>query len=200
MLRRRIPPSAAGLIAAWVVTAPVAGQAPGDPATSAPRGLLRLQAGTLNPDDPFNATLALGASAGFEWNERRALVISYVRQSENGNEGEDIAARGRGFLTVAVEWGFTFEEQRRQQYRARLGAGALFRSAGLTTAPVIEAGLTIRYTLLPRLAVVGVLGDHLAFLPRDEIVVCSGSTCQTYVAGDKYQHNFGGLVGLEWRP
>ena len=191
--------AAAGLAAALSGTAPAASQTPHDDVASGPRALLRVQAGALNADRLFDATLSIGGSLGFEWNDRRALLLSYVRQSGNGNEAEDLREDGRGFLTAGFEWGFTFEEIRRQQYRLRVGAGAVFRSYGLATAPVIEAGLAIRYLLWPRLAAVGLLEDKIAFLPPEEFVACE-PTCLTYTVEQRQQHNVGLLVGVEWRP
>lgn len=171
--------------------------------------LLRLVTGTLNPDDPFAATMALGVSAGVEWGGRKALLLRVVRQSHNRSFGFDLKKRARTFVTIDGEIARLSALPHEQQVRLRLGLGVLLRPGPNRTALVGSGGVAIRYEVLPRLSFVGQIEDAVASLPRQEFQSC-GTTyssaaggvvynCDAAVAGGVWQHNFGLLVALEWR-
>jgi hypothetical protein len=160
--------------------------------------LFRLEAGTLNPRDPFAATFTWGASLGVEWNDRRAILVRYTNQRFNGDEDADYSTDARTMVTLAGELAPTPVNRRKQQFRFRLGGGALFRPH-LKTAPVVSAGVAIRYELWPHTSLVGHIEDDAAMLPRDEIRGCIGSTCRSMIVGGAWLHNFGLIVALEFR-
>jgi hypothetical protein len=164
--------------------------------------LIRLEAGTLNPRDPFAATFTWGASLGAEWDDRRAILFRFTRQHFNGDEDADYTTDARTLVTVAGELATAAPNRRKQQLRFRLGGGALFRP-GLGTAPVLSAGVAIRYELWPHTSLVGHIEDHAAILPRKDIRGCvvtgPNATCRSVVTGGAWLHNFGLIVALEVR-
>lgn len=160
--------------------------------------LVRLEVGTLNPRDPFAATLTWGASLGVEWHERRAVFLRYTHQRFNADEDADYSTDARTLVTVAGEIASGPVNRRKQQFRFRAGGGALFRP-GLKTAPVLSAGVAIRYELWPHTSLVGHIEDDAAILPRDDIRGCVGSTCRSVIVGGAWLHNFGLIVALEFR-
>jgi hypothetical protein len=165
---------------------------------------VRLEGGMLNASDPLQVTLAYGGSVGWDLNRSNALLVRYVRQSQNRNSGEGVGGHARGFLTANWEHGFKPSQQYQRQVLIRVGVGALFRYL-LATAPVITAGLEVRYAVRRRLAFIGSLEDDMGRLPRQDFQSCSvdafgNVVCTTYRYGDLLQHNFGFLVAAEWRP
>lgn len=174
-----------------------------------PRALLfRLATGSLNPDDPFTTTFAWGASVGFEWGARKALLLRVVRQSSNRSFGFDVKERARTFITIDGEiarWPFALHEQ---QIRLRLGLGVLLRPGPDPTAFITSGGVAIRYEVVPRLSFVGQLEDDLGRLPRKDYEGCgsvisatygAGDGCESIITGGGWQHNFGLIVALEYR-
>ena len=165
--------------------------------------LFRLEAGTLNPRDPFAATFTWGASLGAEWDDRRAILFRFTRQHFNGDEDADYTTDARTLVTVAGELATAAPNRRKQQLRFRLGGGALLRP-GLGTAPVLSAGVAIRYELWPHTSLVGHIEDDAAILPRKDIRGCNTSppvtgTCRSVMVGGAWLHNFGLMVALEVR-
>jgi hypothetical protein len=162
--------------------------------------IVRLEGGMLNPDDVTQTTLAFGGDVGWQLSRRQAILIRYLRQSQNRNSGTDIK-RARGLLTLDWEYGFGRESQYHRQALVRLGGGALFRP-GLATAALVSLGLEVRYAVGARWAFVGSVEDDVGVLPLQEFQSCSplGSVCTTFSYGGKWQHNYGFLVAGEWRP
>src|SRR5712692_9533459 len=89
--------------------------------------IVRPEAGMLNPGDPLQVTLAYGGGVGWDLDRSNALLVRYVRQSQNRNSGADIGRNARGFLTANWEHVFGPSEQYHRQGLIRVGAGALFR-------------------------------------------------------------------------
>ena len=186
-----------GLTALGVLARPAGGQADGTP-------IARLEAGMLNASDPFDVTMAFGGALGWQLSRSNALLVRYVRQSQNRNSVADIGSKARGLLTANWEHAFGPSAQYHQQALIRVGVGALFRPL-LATAPLVNASLELRYTVHPHVAFVGSLEDDVGRLPRQDFQFCatdaSGNpVCQVYTSGAKVQHNFGFLVAIEWRP
>src|SRR5207245_2151179 len=145
-----------------------------------------------------------GGALGWQLSRSNALLVRYVRQSQNRNSGADIGSKARGLLTANWEHAFGPSAQYHQQALIRVGVGALFRPL-LATAPLVNASLELRYTVHPHVAFVGSLEDDVGRLPRQDFQFCatdaSGNpVCQVYTSGAKVQHNFGFLVAIEWRP
>ena len=170
--------------------------------------LLRLATGSLNPDDPFTTTFAWGVSAGVEWGARKALLLRVVRQSHNRSFGFDVKERARTIITLDGEiarWPFALHEQ---QIRLRLGLGVLLRPGPDPTAFITSGGVAIRYEVIPHLSFVGQLEDNFGHLPRRNYEGCGtvyasvgkGGTCESTITGGTWQHNFGLIVALEFRP
>lgn len=172
--------------------------------------LLRLAAGSLNPDDPFATTLALGVSAGVEWGGRRALLLRVVRQSHNRSFGFDLKRRARTLVTIDGEIARLSALLHEQQIRLRLGLGVMLRPGRDRTALLGSAGVAIRYEVRPHFSFVGQLEDDVVSLPRQEFQSCGTGfsgigggqqayICDATVGGGAWQHNFGLIVALEWR-
>jgi hypothetical protein len=166
--------------------------------------VVRLEGGMLNPSDPVQTTLAYGAAAGWQVSDRQALGVRYVRQSGGRNSGADVGRRARGFLTADWEYAFGSEKQYHRQVLVRVGAGALFRYM-LATAPILSAGLEVRYPVGRRWSFVGGIEDDVGALPRQDFQSCTvdvngNPVCTLYTYGGRWQHNYGFLVAAEWRP
>ncbi|HET9384496.1 MAG TPA: hypothetical protein VFO67_05065 [Gemmatimonadales bacterium] len=165
--------------------------------------MLELGAGSLAPDDPFQAFLSFRGSAGWILSHRDALAIDYTRQTKSRATSEDLGKYARQFLGLA--WHHSFQEAfyddetLRQQYFFKLSAGLLVRgrtptlgSADLANAPFVGAALAIRYPLSSRIAAVGEIEDDMAFIPRQ--------TVDSIRIGGELQHNFGLFILVQWRP
>ena len=81
----------------------------------------------------------------------------------------------------------------------RVGAGAVFRYL-LRTAPVVDAGLEVRYGLAPHWSLVANVEDDVAALPHEVVEVCQFGSCSQVTLEHKVEHNFGLIVAGEWRP
>ena len=167
------------------------------------RGLLELGAGSLAPDDPFQAFLSFRGSVGWILSHRNALAIDYTRQTKSRSTSEDLGKYARQFLGLV--WHHAFQDAfydsqiHRQQYFLKLGGGLLVRggtpslgSADLENAPFVGAALAIRYPLASHIAAVGEIEDDMAFIPRQ--------TINTTKIGGELQHNFGLFILVQWRP
>jgi len=188
----RRPRAGVALAAALVLAAPPVR------AQTAPRPFVRIEAGTLNPDDPFYATLAFGAAAGLP-TRAGPLLLRVVRQSRDRNQGQDLS-NARTFVLLDWEPPIRIRTIQSGEAFLRAGAGWLFRSP-FKSSPVVDLGAGLRYLLLPRLFVVGSLVDQLAFLPSQTFApVCSGSVCTQLSYHGELQHNIGLLIDLELHP
>ena len=161
---------------------------------------LRLDGGLFSQGGPFDDIVpALGVSAGVEWQGRRSLFLRVLRHWEDPvlELGSDPMKRTVTALVFEVaRWP---SEPHTQQFRLRVGAGALWRG-DLAVAPLALAGLAIRYEVADHFAFVGVIEDNIAWLKWQEAQACSPTGCTTIVWGGHTQHNPAGVVSLEWRP
>jgi hypothetical protein len=184
------------LCIALVGTRPATCQTPVD---STRRLLLRLEGGSMNPDDPFTVTLAYGAQIGWQLNERNALFFHGSMQELSldiaGYPRDDL----RRYLSVGYERYLGQEDRYRQQFALRFGAGLAFRG-DLGTAPFVSGGVAIRYALSRRFAFLGTFEDAIVALPTDTLQDCRFDPCAVYRTGGKTQHNFGMFISLELRP
>ena len=196
-------------IALALLATPVAAAASQDADSAPPRAvLLRIAAGALNPEDPFATTFAYAVSTGIEWGGRRAVLLRVARQNHERRFGVD--PRSRTFITLDGEFARWTAGLREQQIRLRLGLGVLLRPGPDPTGLVASGGVAIRYEVVPRISFIGQLEDDFSHLPRKEYQVCytgfsyviNGvvSRCDQTVTGGLWQHNFGLIVALEWRP
>ena len=158
---------------------------------------LRLEAGSLSPDHPLETTLALGGSAGWPVAPHGAVLVRYLRQSQN-RAGTDVGAHARNLLTVNWEQAFGEAAVYHRQARLRAGLGLLFRPL-LHTAPVLDAGLEVRYGLAPHWALVANVDDALADLPAQTVQQCFAGVCDAFRFDHKIEHNIGLTVAGEWR-
>jgi len=188
MLRRV---AASLVIGACVTASPLGGQRLGGP-------LVRVEAGSLNPKVLLETTLAVGASFGWQLAGRDAMLLRYLRQSQN-RAGTDVGRHARSFLTANWEHAFGNGGLFHRQAMLRVGGGAVFRYL-LRTAPVFDAGLEVRYGLAPRWSLVANIEDDLAALPHQVIQVCSFGSCSQVTFDRELEHNFGLIVAGEWRP
>lgn len=165
-----------------------------------PRAFIaRVEAGSLSPNELFNATMALGAAAGVDLGGRNAFLLRYTRQSQNRNSGDDLGARAREFVSVSWEHAFNDAERHAQQYMVRLAGGVIFRQP-LATVPFALFGVAIRYRIGERFAFVGAIEDAIAPLPQETVEACSDfGSCGEHPVGGSLQHNFGLMVAVEWR-
>ncbi len=164
--------------------------------------LLELGAGSLSPDDPFNATLTFRGSVGWIPSHRDALSIDYTRQSNSRSTSDDLGKYARQFLGFAwhhsLQEAFYDDETHHQQYFFKLSGGLLVRgktpsfNADLANAAFLGAALAVRYPLSRHIAAVGTIEDDMAFLPRQ--------TINATTVGGVMQHNFGLFVVVQWRP
>jgi hypothetical protein len=186
---------------------------------------LELGAGTLSPDDPFSATLAMRAALGYVVGGRNAVAFEYLRQSANGSEGEDLGKFARHLIGFtwqhALGNAFMDQDRMKQQYLIRLGGGILrpgtFPEAveddRLATATFVDLGVVIRYPFSSRIALVGTIEDAVAFLPTQSVRSYCGKvngvfTCYPRGGPDhvvvkiegRAQHNFGVFATLQLRP
>ncbi len=163
----------------------------------------RLEGGTLNPDAPFNVTLAYGVAAGRTW-RADAILFHVVRQSRDRNSGADIN-HARTFLLADWEHSFSAAGATERQPFVRVGAGWLFRSPFKSTWAV-DLGAGLKYRLAPRLYLLGTLDDLLARLPDETFTACVQviqglpPSCGPARIIPELQHNFGLTVDLEYRP
>src|SRR5262245_33385128 len=91
------------------------------------RPLFRIEGGSMAPDDPTLVTLSVGASAGFEWDGRFALMVRWARQEQSGSTGVDPTDEDRRFLTINLEAARWPAETKRAQLRLRAGGGVMMR-------------------------------------------------------------------------
>lgn len=165
-----------------------------------PRRLaLRLDGGSLNPDDPFTVTLAYGVQLGWQLTERSALFFGAMRQELSRDIQGFPQDDERTYVIAGFERYLGWEHIRRQRIGVRLAGGFAVRRP-LKTAPFIAAGVVIRYPLSPSFAFVARVEDAVAFLPTDSATYCPfGPPCTTYRTGGKAQHNFGLFISAELR-
>lgn len=161
----------------------------------------RLGGGALNPDDPFNTTLAYGAAAGVTIG-LSSFLVRVLRQSRDRNSGPDLSnPRTYGL----VDWelaGRPSGAQGRQPF-LRLGAGWLWRRPFASTW-VADVGAGVRYRLAAHLFVVGAVVDQMARLPHETWVSCfaggpPSGDCVTNEIKAELQQNYGLLVDVEAR-
>lgn len=159
---------------------------------------VRLEAGSLNSTNLFEVTLAVGASLGWQFAGRDAVLLRYLRQSGN-TAGTDVGTHAGNFVTANWEHAFGAGGRYRRQALLRVGGGAVFRYL-LRTAPVVDAGLEVRYGLAPQWSLLANIEDDVAALPHEVIQVCRYGFCSQVELAQKVEHNFGLIVAGEWRP
>lgn len=162
------------------------------------RAFVRLEAGSLNSTSVFEVTLAVGATVGWQFAGRDAVLLRYLRQSGNAAR-TDVGTHAGNFVTANWEHAFGAGGRYRRQALVRVGAGAVFRYL-LRTAPVVDAGLEVRYGLAPHWSLVANIEDDVAALPHEVIEVCRFGFCSQVTLEQKVEHNFGLIVAGEWRP
>jgi hypothetical protein len=189
----------AGLLV--VGTLPAQGSSARDEEEIPPRAvLLRLDAGLFSQGGPFDDIVAaVGASAGLEWEGRRAVLLRVLRHTEDPSPQMGKDPMARTVTALVLELARWPSEPYAQQFRLRAGLGAMWRG-DLAPAPLATVGVAIRYEVARRLAFVGVIEDDVAWLPWEELQACEPAVCRTIVAGGYTQHNLAGVVSLEWRP
>jgi hypothetical protein len=187
------------IAASWSM--PLAGQAVTQPPAIIPRPFIQLQAGALNPNDPFQTTLAYGVGAGLNL-DHIALTLHVTRQSQNRNSGSDLGTEARTFVTAAAE--LTVSRARGsppKQAFIRADLGFLLRGP-FSTAPVAGIGFGWRFDLVHHIILVGTLFDDIAFVST-ETFPCVGSQSgllTVCVIQASPQHNFGGMVAVRLSP
>jgi len=173
--------------------------------------LLDAGAGSLNPDDPFAATLTLRGSLGWALGGHNVLGLEYTRQSANDSEGADLGKVARHFIGIAWQHAVTplaNQERMKRQFLIRVGGGLLIRGTfpnatpgeELKNAAFLDAGFVIRYPFSARVAAVGTIEDAVGFLPRQKVQsYCDTDPYCVFNTGGRAQHNFGLFVTLQLR-
>ncbi len=170
-------------------------------AAAGPPWFGRLEAGALDPEDPFAVTLAYGAALGITRGSH-AFLLRLVRQSRDRNSGPDID-NARTFVMADWELSLRPGGQQARQAFIRLGAGWLFRQPFQSTW-ALDLGAGLKYRLSPGLLLEGGLVDQMARLPYQTVTVCAAPfpglppTCSLYAIREKLQQNVGLLIGLEY--
>ena len=193
----------------WVVGSAASAQVPSPqppppPLPPAGPALLRFEAGLLDPDSPAKGVGAIGATVGWSPGPStpNALLVRYVRQLRNRTASIYVYDHSREFLLVQWEHSFGIGTRLRRQFSGRVGLGALL-TYHAPAALVLGGGLAVRYPVGPRLALAGSVEDNVAVLPHHDGIGCYGAGGQTYCSRPPtggWQHNFGVLAGVEWRP
>ena len=160
--------------------------------------IVRVEAGSLHPSVLLQTTLAVGATLGWQRTDRGAVLLRYLRQSQRG-EGTDVGRDARNFVMLNWELAFGEGGKYKRQLLLRAGGGALFRPL-LHTAPLLGAGLEVRYPVAPRWALLANIEDDAAALPRQDVTVCDPLRgCVLRHFDSKLEQNFGLIVAGEWR-
>ena len=154
----------------------------------------------LNPDDPTKADLAAGAGIGWSPGGANSFFARYLRQSAYQDAGLYVFGHARHFLLIQWEHAFEPAQLYRRQFSSRLGLGIL-NSHYWSAALVVSGGMTLRYPMSGRVALVAGVEDNMAVLPHRSCFDdgSGGSTCVNPPVGG-LQHNFGLLASVEWRP
>ena len=158
---------------------------------------VRLEAGSLNHGDVFRATMALGASVGWQRSPQGTFLVRYVRQSQ-ADAGTDVGRHARSWLMASWEHAFGAPALYKRQALVRFGAGLLFRPV-LHVAPVAGAGLGLRYELARHWSLLANLEDDAALLTSQNATVCDQFRgCVTYHFDTELEHNLGLMISGEW--
>jgi hypothetical protein len=160
--------------------------------------LLRAEAGTLNPDDPFAVTMAFGATVG-RYRGTHSMALRILMQSQNRNSGPSLTRDARTFLLLTWEKGRAWHGQPARQVFFRLGGGVVLRSP-YRAGPALDLAVGWKYRMRQHLLLVGSVGDLIAFLPRDTYSNCRGPGTQGCATGGKAQSNFGLTIAVELHP
>jgi hypothetical protein len=160
---------------------------------------LRLDGGSMNPDDPFAVTLAYGAQVGWRLSERDAWFFRVTWQQLSADLAGFPRDDLRRYLSLGYERYLGWEESHQRQFALRFGAGVAIRSP-LKTAPFVSGGVSLRYPISTRFAFLATFEDALAALPTDTIADCRYNPCLVWRSGGKAQHNFGMFISVELRP
>ena len=162
--------------------------------------LLRFDAGMLNPDDPTKADLAAGASIGWSPGGTNSFFARYLHQGAYQDAGFYVFGHSRQFLLLQWEHAFGSSQLYRRQFASRIGFGAV-TAYNWSTAFVVSGGVVLRYPVGRRLALVAGIDDNVALLAHRSCFNdnSGGQVCVTPAVGG-WQHNFGLVASLEWRP
>lgn len=195
----------------WLALTPVALVLPSvvvaqDVPTRALAPFVRLEAGTLNPGDPFAVTLAYGGAVGVAY-RRHALIVHLAQQSRNRNSGPDLTSSARRYAAIAWEYAGLRSGVQERQGVLRLGLGRVTRQP-FRTAWFLDAAAMLRYRVAPVLAFLGTLQYAPIAIPEERFVACGPGEgpytyreyCSDAMITGRVQHNFGFLLGLELRP
>ncbi len=168
--------------------------------TAAAQGpIVRLEGGSLNPDDPFSVTLAYGGQVGWHFG-RHALLLRATWQELSRDLYSYAAPENlRRYLSLVYERDPGWQEPYRQQLVVRLEAGGVARGAW-SAAAFGAVGVGLRYPLGKKIAFLGSLEDRVVALPKDTLPDCGYDPCPAYTVGGKVQHNFGMFISVELRP
>lgn len=172
-------------------------------AAQSSHALLRLESGSLNPDDPFTVTLAYGAQVGWQFGRHGLLLRATWQELSRDLYSYAAPEDGRRYISLAYERlaarGGNGEEPFRQHLLLRFEAGGVAR-APWKTAAFGSLGVGLRYPLARKVAFVGSFEDRVVAIPKDTLPDCGYDPCPAYTVGGKVQHNFGMFISVELRP
>lgn len=154
----------------------------------------------LNPDDPFQVTMAAGGAIGIRV-RRFDLLLRGLYQAKNGYSDADLEAEGRTFWGIAAEYAVTVSQADRREGLLQFGAGRLHRPH-FRTSWFMELGLAGRHRIAPPVALIVSVQDLLVFLPGEEAgcePIPRGRFCTAAVT-EQAQHNLGVVLAVEVIP
>ncbi len=190
-------PDSVTLRAVTVCLAAIGGATATAPAQDLAPSLVRLEAGSLNHGDLFRAKLALGATLGWRTSPQGTVLLRLLRQSQT-EAGTDVGRYGRTLLMANWEHAFGVSERYKRQALIRFGVGAMFRPV-LSTAPVLGAGLEVRYGLARHWSLLANIEDDAAMLPSQDATLCDAFRgCALYHFDAQLEHNIGLIISGEW--
>jgi hypothetical protein len=169
------------------------------PPPKSSHALVRLESGSLNPDDPFTVTLAYGAQVGWQFGPHGLLLRATWQELSRDLYSYTAPENGRRYVSLVYERHLGWDEPFHQQVVLRAEAGGVARRPWKTAA-FGSLGLGLRYPVSPRIAFLGSIEDRMVGLPKDTLPDCGYDPCPAYTVGGKLQHNFGMFISVELRP
>ena len=187
------------LLAALLVLALARGAAAQSEASLPSHAIVRLESGSLNPDDPFTVTLAYGAQLGWQFGRHGLLLRATWQELSRDLYSYAAPEGGRRYVALAYERQLGFAQPFRQQLVLRLEGGGVGR-APWKAAAFGAVGVGLRYPVGRQIAFLGSFEDRMLALPKDTLPDCGYDPCPAYTVGGKVQHNFGMFISVEFRP
>jgi hypothetical protein len=167
--------------------------------TAPAQAIVRLESGSLTPDDPFKVTLAYGAQLGWQFGRHGLLLRATWQDFSRDLFSYAAPENGRRYLSLAYERRLGWDDPFRQQVVLRIEGGGVARG-GWSSAAFGAVGVGLRYPIGHKIAFLGSFEDRVLALPKDTLPDCGYDPCPAYTVGGNVQHNFGLFISVELRP